>query len=209
MNHKDLWNRITSNGMREMTEDRFYQALKEIDLPESKEIDNNGDWLSPIQSEREHQEKQLKELWPDYPNGCPKWQTLNGLLFYTNKFMELDEKFDGWIPVSERLPEPERNFIHPSNWFIRVLVCHTFGWREYFIEDHVKENLHQFMLEDAKSRLNGFTHWSIPALPAPQGEKEKEARTCKNCAQREGEECGINGREVYDDSTCNDWCEKD
>jgi len=118
-------------------------------------------------------------------------------------------KSDGWIPVSERLPEPERNFIHPSNWFIRVLVCHTFGWREYFIEDHVKENLHQFMLEDAKSRLNGFTHWSIPALPAPQGEKEKEARTCKNCAQREGEECGINGREVYDDSTCNDWCEKD
>ena len=120
MNHKDLWNRITSNGMREMTEDRFYQALKEIDLPESKEIDNNGDWLSPIQSEREHQEKQLKELWPDYPNGCPKWQTLNGLLFYTNKFMELDEKFDGWIPVTQRLPEVGERVLCDTQFGVQI-----------------------------------------------------------------------------------------
>jgi len=37
LNAKELWNRITSNGMREMTEERFYQALKEFDLSESKE----------------------------------------------------------------------------------------------------------------------------------------------------------------------------
>ena len=70
----------------------------EDDLPESKGSDNNGDWLSPVPSERKVQEKQLKALWPDYPNGCFKWQTMNGLLFYTNKFMELGEKPNGWIP---------------------------------------------------------------------------------------------------------------
>ena len=30
MNKQDLWNRITSNGCREMTEERFYQALDEL-----------------------------------------------------------------------------------------------------------------------------------------------------------------------------------
>jgi hypothetical protein len=33
MNKQDLWNRITSNGMREMTEERFYQALDELAIP--------------------------------------------------------------------------------------------------------------------------------------------------------------------------------
>jgi hypothetical protein len=77
----------------------------EDDLPESKERNNDGNWLSPIPSERKVQEKQLKEFWPDYPNGCPKWQTLNGLLYYTNRFMELDGNPNGWISVNERLPE--------------------------------------------------------------------------------------------------------
>jgi len=33
MNKKDLWNRITANGCREMTEERFYQALDELTVP--------------------------------------------------------------------------------------------------------------------------------------------------------------------------------
>jgi hypothetical protein len=33
MNKQELWNRITSNGCREMTEERFYQALDELSIP--------------------------------------------------------------------------------------------------------------------------------------------------------------------------------
>ena len=43
---------------------------------------NNADnvWLSPVESEREVQEKRLKEIFPDYPNGYEKWQYLNRLI---------------------------------------------------------------------------------------------------------------------------------
>jgi hypothetical protein len=36
MNKHDLWNRITSNGCRETTEERFYQALDELSIPETE-----------------------------------------------------------------------------------------------------------------------------------------------------------------------------
>jgi len=29
---------------------------------------------------------------------------------------------------------------------------------------------------------------------------------CKNCLQKQGEECGINGREIFDDDTCENFC---
>ena len=124
----------------------------EDDLPESRESNNDGDWLSPIPYEREHQEKQLKALWPDYPNGCPRWQTMNGLLFYTNKFMELDQS-DGWIPVSERLPEDKT----------ACLTC-------------FKGNLVDFEMYLDGEFENGDdpnrTHWQ--PLPQPPQDQEKE-----------------------------------
>lgn len=33
--------------------------------------------------------------------------------------------------------------------------------------------------------------------------------TCQNCSQRMGEECGINGREVYPDDSCSSFSKKD
>ena len=42
-------------------------------------------WLSPVLKEREWQEEQLKKLFPSYPDGCPKWQYLNGLIMLATK----------------------------------------------------------------------------------------------------------------------------
>jgi hypothetical protein len=34
------------------------------------------------------------------------------------------------------------------------------------------------------------------------------SNTCQNCTQRIGEECGITGREVYPDDSCNQFQSK-
>lgn len=40
----------------------------------------DGEWLSPIPSEREWQEQKLVEIFGHYPTASPKWQYLNGLI---------------------------------------------------------------------------------------------------------------------------------
>jgi len=45
------------------------------------EFDNiDGQWLSPIPSEREWQQKKLQEIFEHYPLAGPKWQYLNALI---------------------------------------------------------------------------------------------------------------------------------
>jgi len=48
----------------------------------------DGQWISPIAEEREWQEDVLKELFPSYPNGAPKWQYMNGLLQIALRYKE-------------------------------------------------------------------------------------------------------------------------
>lgn len=48
----------------------------------------DGQWLSPIEDEREWQEDVLKELFPSYPSGAPKWQYMNGLLQIALRYKE-------------------------------------------------------------------------------------------------------------------------
>jgi hypothetical protein len=48
----------------------------------------DGSWISPIKSEREWQESVLKELFPSYPHGAPRWQYLNGLLHIALEYKE-------------------------------------------------------------------------------------------------------------------------
>lgn len=50
----------------------------------------NGQWLSPIDSERKTQEEKIKEIFPHYPDESPLWQYLNGLLECTKKYMSLN-----------------------------------------------------------------------------------------------------------------------
>ncbi len=40
----------------------------------------DGQWLSPIPSERIKQEENLVEIFGHYPNASPKWQYMNGLI---------------------------------------------------------------------------------------------------------------------------------
>ena len=40
----------------------------------------DGQWLSPIPSEREWQEKKLVEIFEHYPYASPRWQYMNGLI---------------------------------------------------------------------------------------------------------------------------------
>ncbi len=59
-------------------------------LIESDNID--GQWLSPIPSEREWQEKKLIEIFGHYPNASPRWQYMNGLIQIALKYIEFNGK---------------------------------------------------------------------------------------------------------------------
>ena len=47
-------------------------------------------WLSPIEYERNWQENHIKKIWQGYPNICPNWQTLNGLIRFSCDFLEIE-----------------------------------------------------------------------------------------------------------------------
>lgn len=51
---------------------------------------NNSSWLSPIEKEREWQEKQIKKIWEGYPANSPNWQILNGLIRLSCKQLNID-----------------------------------------------------------------------------------------------------------------------
>ena len=49
----------------------------------------DGQWLSPIPSEREWQEQKLVEIFGHYPNASPRWQYMNGLIHIALEFINL------------------------------------------------------------------------------------------------------------------------
>jgi hypothetical protein len=51
-----------------------------------------GEWLSPIPSEREWQEEQLKKIFFHYPNASPRWQYMNGLIHIALEYAKLTEE---------------------------------------------------------------------------------------------------------------------
>ena len=53
--------------------------LEEVQQALNKAAVSNP-WLSPIESERAWQEKHIKKIWEGYPNSCPNWQVMNGLI---------------------------------------------------------------------------------------------------------------------------------
>jgi len=50
----------------------------------------SNSWLSPIESERNWQENHIKKIWEGYPNICPKWQILNGLIRFSCENLEIE-----------------------------------------------------------------------------------------------------------------------
>jgi hypothetical protein len=53
-------------------------------------LKNTNPWLSPINSEREWQESHIKNIWEGYPNICPNWQIMNGLIRYSCEHLNID-----------------------------------------------------------------------------------------------------------------------
>ena len=52
----------------------------------------DGEWLSPIPSERKWQEEKLVEIFGHYPTASPKWQYLNGLIQIALEHIELTKE---------------------------------------------------------------------------------------------------------------------
>jgi len=50
----------------------------------------SNSWLSPIESERNWQEKHIKKIWEGYPNICPNWQILNGLIRFSCENLDIE-----------------------------------------------------------------------------------------------------------------------
>ena len=50
----------------------------------------SNSWLSPVDSEKEWQEKHIKKIWQGYPNICPNWQILNGLIRYACENFDIE-----------------------------------------------------------------------------------------------------------------------
>lgn len=61
----------------------IFQIAKEMEDKQQTFIktDNvDGQWLSPVPTERAWQEEKLVEIFGHYPNASPKWQYMNGLI---------------------------------------------------------------------------------------------------------------------------------
>ena len=67
----------------------------------------DGQWLSPVPEEREWQEDVLKEIFPSFPNGAPRWQYLNGLLQISLRYKEQMEVDHGNSSGDEEAEDDE------------------------------------------------------------------------------------------------------
>ena len=63
---------------------------KEVESKALSIADFSNSWLSPIESERNWQENHIKKIWQGYPNICPNWQTLNGLIRFSCDFLKIE-----------------------------------------------------------------------------------------------------------------------
>jgi hypothetical protein len=54
----------------------------------------DGQWLSPVKSERAWQEEKLVEIFHHYPMACPRWQYMNGLIDMALRYIKLTQEKD-------------------------------------------------------------------------------------------------------------------
>ena len=53
----------------------------------------DGQWLSPVPSERDWQIEALKIIFPNYPSTSPRWQYLNSLIWHALEATEEGSEF--------------------------------------------------------------------------------------------------------------------
>ena len=95
---KDTVYKNTPLGMRanrgELTRFVYGEGVKTHFVEFDK---TDGQWLSPVPSEREWQIKALETIFPGYPNASPRWQYFNGLLHIALKNVEGGDEILGLI----------------------------------------------------------------------------------------------------------------
>ena len=76
---------------------KIAQDLKQDTITEDKArtlllglLGVSNSWLSPIESERNWQENHIKKIWEGYPNICPNWQILNGLIRFSCEKLDIE-----------------------------------------------------------------------------------------------------------------------
>jgi hypothetical protein len=73
----------------------FYESADKVITVKRQETfikaDNvDGQWLSPVPTERAWQEEKLVEIFGHYPTASPRWQYMNGLI--QNSLVEQDKE---------------------------------------------------------------------------------------------------------------------
>tara|TARA_R110000822_G_scaffold19035_1_gene62259 strand:- start:522 stop:818 length:297 start_codon:yes stop_codon:yes gene_type:complete len=85
---EELLFEVYEKGLQQETTDltAYYEKIEQaLNIP----VVSNS-WLSPIDSEKEWQEKHIKKIWQGYPNICPNWQILNGLIRFSCENLDIE-----------------------------------------------------------------------------------------------------------------------
>jgi len=87
-----------------------HQIGREMNTEQSAFVktDNvDGEWLSPVATERAWQEEQLVNIFGHYPNASPRWQYMNGLIqnsLQAERMYSEEEVMDMFHELSMHLP---------------------------------------------------------------------------------------------------------
>jgi hypothetical protein len=60
--------------------DNFASFIAGAKWQKEQDKSTDGEWLSPVPTERAWQEEKLVEIFGHYPTASPKWQYMNGLI---------------------------------------------------------------------------------------------------------------------------------
>jgi hypothetical protein len=65
----------------------------------------DGQWLSPVPTERAWQEEKLVEIFEHYPNASPKWQYMNGLIQNSLDAKQMYSEVFEWLAHKDYLSD--------------------------------------------------------------------------------------------------------
>jgi hypothetical protein len=96
----------------------------------------DGQWLSPVPTERAWQEEKLVEIFEHYPNASPKWQYMNGLIQNSldAKEMYSEEELKSWLVHRD---------LYLYNYYTTYIKS---GIPLQSVEDFIKEH-HEYLMD--------------------------------------------------------------
>jgi hypothetical protein len=100
-------------------------------------VDNvDGEWLSPVPTERAWQEEKLVEIFGHYPTASPRWQYMNGLIQNSldAKQMYSEEELKSWLVHRD---------LYLYNYYTTYIKS---GIPLQSVEDFIKEH-HEYLMD--------------------------------------------------------------